>query len=107
MTNQIRAIDPHNYVTTCLRRGRGWPAYTAKNVLTVPVEIEPHCSVATFLTLGQLYAYWWTRTFRYRMVNVLKLVVALAVAGFLRCAHVYGQIQTRKYTLNKNQRLPF
>lgn len=31
-----------------------------------------------------------------RMENVLELVVALAVAGVLRCTRVYGQIQTCK-----------
>ena len=28
---------------------------------------------------------------------MLKLVVALVVAGFLQCTYVYGQIQTCKY----------
>ena len=36
--------------------------------------------------------------FSSRMVNVLKLVVTLAVAGVLRCTLVYGQIQTCKFT---------
>ena len=36
--------------------------------------------------------------FSSRMVNVLKLVVTLAVAGVLRCTLVYGQIQPCKFT---------
>ena len=42
-----------------------------------------------------------------RMVNVLKLVIALAVAGVLRCNYVYGQIETCKYMLCIYQRFPF
>ena len=34
------------------------------------------------------------------MVNVLKLVVSLAVAGVLRCNHVEGQIPTCKSIYN-------
>ena len=34
-----------------------------------------------------------------RMVIVLKLVVALAVAGILRCTHVKGQVPTCKFSI--------